>query len=225
MTKVDDMNSAELQIVISLAGIVIFFPLMIGGYLWISRKDKTYFTHNPLVKFWSIYPFNQINRNDFQLIKVQDIRNDLFLSIQFSDENNKKIAVLNGGIAQPNSRLQIEDKIYKIHFPENKSFSSTTTIYDPDTLAPMWEIVAGFVLRNKITATFKSAARWQLCHFGVGKPFLGVSQNMFWKNEKDEIIALKHAPFKYRATNIHVLAIKSDLTDHEKALIFTTFNA
>jgi hypothetical protein len=217
------MSASDETFVILMAGVVALFSFMVGGFLWLGRGDKTYFVRHPLTKFWSAHPFSRISRSDFELLKIHDLRNGLVLQIQFSDENDKRVALLEGGMFEPNSTIQIEDKVYKIHFPENKSLSPTTTIFDPETGAPLWEVARTGL--SQIVATLRDSAQWELDHLDPEDSPSSISQNRVWKNEKKEIVALKHAPFKYRRSNTHVLAIRKGLSTHEKALIFAMFNS
>ena len=217
------MSPADQTFVTLMAGVVVLFSSIVGGFLWLSRKDKTYLVRHPLTKFWSAPPFSRISRGEFQFVKVHDLRNGLVLQIQFSDENEKQVALLAGGMLEPNSTIQLEDKIFKIHFPQNKSLIPTTTIFDPETGAPLWEVARMGL--SQTVATLKESVQWELDHLEPAKSSLGISQNRVWKNDKNEIVAIKHAPFKFRASNTHVIAIRKELSLHEKALIFATFNS
>jgi hypothetical protein len=217
------MSPADQTFVTLMAGVVALFSFMIGGFLWLGRKDKTYFVKHPLTKFWSAPPFSRISRSEFQLVKVHDLRNGLVLQIQFSDENEKQVALLEGGMLESHSTIQLEDKVFKIHFPQNKSLSPTTTIFDPETGSPLWELVRTGL--SQTVATLRESVQWKLDHLDPKESSLGISQNRVWKNEKNEIVAIKHAPFKYRRSNTHVIAIRKELSLHEKALIFATFNS
>jgi len=187
-----------------------------------NTKDRNFFKLHPISSFWERYPFDTIDKNEFELYAVSETQNLLQIKVDFVKENSEIEAHWLNAAVDSSAELVLNEISYKIHYPSRKlsDFDFETKIFEND------QLLAKSRPRHTDPSCLDVVVRDKefLCFDPLGLSSGSIQflrpASWCWTNENKEILAVYKYTTTFRASNNRVLALKKNIPQEHKAIIF-----